>query len=99
VLCDDVPPQRVHSSAISSFSRPLSLDPISVGDRTQGRATPQRRRRLRIETDAPVLTGLLGSQHYQAEMGSPRDRFSSTVGVELGEDRRDMELGGVERDS
>jgi hypothetical protein len=32
-------------------------------------------------------------------MGSPRDRFSATVGIELGEDRRDMELGGVERDS
>jgi hypothetical protein len=39
------------------------------------------------------------SQHYQTEMGSPRDRFSATVGIELGEDRRDMELGGVERDS
>jgi hypothetical protein len=39
------------------------------------------------------------SQHYQTEMGSPRDRFGATVGIELGEDRRDMELGRVERDS
>ena len=39
------------------------------------------------------------SQHYQTEMGSPRDRFGATVGIELGEDRRDMELGSVERDS
>ena len=38
-------------------------------------------------------------QHYQTKMGSPRDRFGATVGIELGEDRRDMELGGVERDS
>src|SRR5262249_3770065 len=39
------------------------------------------------------------SQHHQTEMGSPRDRFGATVGIELGEDRRDMELGSVERDS
>jgi quercetin dioxygenase-like cupin family protein len=39
------------------------------------------------------------SQHYQTKMGGPRDRFGATVGIELGEDRRDMELGGVERDS
>ncbi len=32
-------------------------------------------------------------------MGSPPDRFGATVGIELGEDRRDMELGRVERDS
>jgi hypothetical protein len=32
-------------------------------------------------------------------MGGPRDRFGATVGIELGEDRCDMELGGVERDS
>jgi hypothetical protein len=32
-------------------------------------------------------------------MGSPRDRFGATVGIELGEDRRDMELGGMKRNS
>jgi hypothetical protein len=32
-------------------------------------------------------------------MGSPRDRFGPTIGIELGEDCRDMELGSVERDS
>jgi hypothetical protein len=39
------------------------------------------------------------SQHYQSKMGSPRDCFGATVGIELGEDRGDMELGRVERDS
>jgi hypothetical protein len=42
---------------------------------------------------------LVRSQHYQTEMGSPRDRFGATVSVELGEDWRNMELGGVDRDS
>jgi hypothetical protein len=32
-------------------------------------------------------------------MGSPRDRFGATVSIELGEDCRDMELGGVDRDA
>jgi hypothetical protein len=31
-------------------------------------------------------------------MGGPRDRFGATVGIELGEDCRDMERGCVERD-
>jgi hypothetical protein len=38
-------------------------------------------------------------QHYQTEVGSPRDGFGATVGIELGEDRRDMELSRMERDS
>jgi len=49
---------------------------------------------------AGFVTGTCGqSQHYQTEMGSPRDRFGATVGIELGENRSDMELGGVKRDS
>jgi hypothetical protein len=31
-------------------------------------------------------------------MGGSCDRFGATVGIKLGEDRRDMELGGMDRD-
>jgi len=51
------------------------------------------------DAHAPANRTCGQSQHYQTKMGSPRDRFGATVGIELGEDRRDMELGGVERDS
>jgi len=50
-------------------------------------------------TQKVSLDRLVRSQHYQTEVGSPRDRFGATVSIELGEDCRDMELGGVDRDS
>ncbi len=38
------------------------------------------------------------SKHHETKLCSSRDRLGPTVGIELGEDRGNVKLGGVKRD-